>query len=250
MGAQTRLPALPTTWAGFTAGGRVRPAAAVPPSFTSGRAPGNDHMNQQVFAAAIEEFGKVDILVNNAGFGDMAPIEEATDEHFEKVMAINLFGVFRYCRQAVRQVMPRGNGVIVNVSSVNGDKPVLGVAYTTSKAAVSTMTKNIAIRFSGTGIRCNALAPGQTETDMDAARERGDLTGGTRDVGVRGEVREPDRPQYQASRPGLRRPVPGKRHGSVGQRPRTAGRQRRMAVTASDSLDRTMRDEQVPHGTK
>jgi 3-oxoacyl-[acyl-carrier protein] reductase len=122
----------------------------------------------------------VDILVNNAGFGDMAPIEEVTDEHFEKVMAINLFGVFRYCREAARHFMPRNSGVIVNVSSVNGDKPVLGVAYTTSKGAVNTMTKNIAIRFSGTGIRCNAIAPGQTETDMDGARERGDLPGGTR----------------------------------------------------------------------
>jgi 3-oxoacyl-[acyl-carrier protein] reductase len=119
---------------------------------------------QQVFDAAIERFGKVDILVNNAGFGDMAPIEEVTDEHFEKVMAINLFGVFRYCREAARHFMPRNRGV----------------AYTTSKGAVNTMTKNIAIRFSGTGIRCNAIAPGQTETDMDGARERGELQGGTR----------------------------------------------------------------------
>jgi NAD(P)-dependent dehydrogenase (short-subunit alcohol dehydrogenase family) len=135
---------------------------------------------QRVFDAAIERFGQVDILVNNAGFGDMAPIEEVTDEHFEKVMAINLFGVFRYCREAARHFMPRNCGVIVNVSSVNGDKPVLGVAYTTSKGAVNTMTKNIAIRFSGTGIRCNAIAAGQTETDMDGARERGELQGGTR----------------------------------------------------------------------
>jgi 3-oxoacyl-[acyl-carrier protein] reductase len=55
---------------------------------------------------AIAQFGKVDILVNNAGFGDMAPIEEVTDEHFEKVMAINLFGVFRYCREAARTSCP------------------------------------------------------------------------------------------------------------------------------------------------
>lgn len=134
---------------------------------------------EQVFAAAIEHFGQVDILVNNAGFGDVVSIGEASDEHFENVMGINLFGVFRYCREAVRHFMPQDSGVIVNVSSVNGDKPVLGVAYTTSKAAVNALTKNIAIRFSGTGIRCNAVAPGQTETEMDAARQRGDLPGGT-----------------------------------------------------------------------
>jgi 3-oxoacyl-[acyl-carrier protein] reductase len=135
---------------------------------------------QQVFTAAIDEFGKVDIMVNNAGFGDMVPIEEASDEHFENVMEINLFGVFRYSREAIRHFMPRGSGVILNVSSVNGARPVLGAAYTTSKAAVNTLTKNIAIRFSGTKIRCNAIAPGQTETDMDAARERGDLPGGSK----------------------------------------------------------------------
>ena len=70
----------------------------------------------------------MDILVNNAGFGDMVPIEDASDEHFENVMQINLFGVFRYSREAVRHFMPRGSGVILNVSSVNGARPVLGVA--------------------------------------------------------------------------------------------------------------------------
>jgi 3-oxoacyl-[acyl-carrier protein] reductase len=133
-----------------------------------------------VFAAAIREFGDVDILVNNAGFGDMTPVEDVTDEYFEQVMDINLTGVFRYCREAVRHFMPKDQGVIVNVSSVNGDRPVLGLAYTTSKAAVNTMSKNIAIRFSGTGIRCNAIAPGQTATDMDASRDSGGLPGGSK----------------------------------------------------------------------
>ena len=50
---------------------------------------------QRVFAAAIERFGQVDILVNNAGYGEMVAIEDCTDEQFEEVMAINLFGVFR-----------------------------------------------------------------------------------------------------------------------------------------------------------
>jgi 3-oxoacyl-[acyl-carrier protein] reductase len=135
---------------------------------------------ERVFTKAIEEFGQVDILVNNAGFGEMVPIEEATDEHFEEVMAINLFGVFRYCRQAAQHFMPRGTGVIINVSSVNGTLPVNGVAYTTSKGAVNTMTRNIAIRFSGTGIRCNAIAPGVTETDAAAAWASGEQVGGAK----------------------------------------------------------------------
>lgn len=133
---------------------------------------------KQVFAKAIESFGQVDIMVNNAGYGDMFAIEETTDEHFEMVVQINFAGVFRFCREAVQHFIPRNEGVIVNVSSVNGDLPICGVAYTSTKGAVNTMTKNIAIRFSGTGIRCNAVAPGVTDTPMAKAWAAGDLAGG------------------------------------------------------------------------
>ncbi|MEU6511211.1 SDR family NAD(P)-dependent oxidoreductase [Streptomyces sp. NPDC046942] len=127
----------------------------------------------------VAEFGQVDILINNAGTGDMVAVEEATDEHFEQVMALNLTGVFRFCREAVQHFMPRGTGVIVNVSSVNATLPICGVAYTSTKGAVNTMTKNIAIRPSGTGIRCNAIAPGVTDTEAAAAWAAGEQEGGS-----------------------------------------------------------------------
>jgi 3-oxoacyl-[acyl-carrier protein] reductase len=133
-----------------------------------------------VFAKAIETYGQVDILINNAGYGDMSSIEETTDEHFEEVIQINYFGVFRFCREAVQHFIPRNEGVIVNVSSVNGTLPICGVAYTSTKGAVNTMTKNIAIRFTGTGIRCNAIAPGVTDTPMAKAWAAGELPGGSR----------------------------------------------------------------------
>jgi 3-oxoacyl-[acyl-carrier protein] reductase len=131
-----------------------------------------------VFGKAIERFGQVDIMINNAGIGDMTAIEDTTDEHMEKIVQINYLGVFRYCREAARHFMIRNEGVIVNVSSVNGDLPLCGVAYTSTKGAVNTLTKNIAIRFAGTGIRCNAVAPGETDTPMNAARKTGGLPGG------------------------------------------------------------------------
>lgn len=131
-----------------------------------------------VFAEAIKVFGQVDVMVNNAGYGDMFSIEETTGEHFEMVVQINFAGVFRYCREAIQHFMPRNEGVIVNVSSVNGELPICGVAYTSTKGAVNTMTKNIAIRFSGTGIRCNAVAPGVTDTPMAQAWAAGELAGG------------------------------------------------------------------------
>lgn len=135
---------------------------------------------KRVFGKAIETFGQVDIMVNNAGYGDMSSIEETSDEHFEEVVQVNYVGVFRFCREAIQHFMPRNEGVIVNVSSVNGSLPVCCVAYTSTKGAVNTMTKNIAIRFSGTGIRCNAVAPGETDTPMARAWAAGELPGGSK----------------------------------------------------------------------
>jgi NAD(P)-dependent dehydrogenase (short-subunit alcohol dehydrogenase family) len=132
-----------------------------------------------VFAKAIETFGQVDILVNNAGYGDMMSIEEYTDEHFDEVVQVNYAGVFRFCREAIRHFMPRGNGSIVNVTSVNGSLPLGGLAYVSTKAAVNAMTTNIAVRFAGTGIRCNAVAPGNTDTPMARDWAAGKLTGGS-----------------------------------------------------------------------
>lgn len=88
-------------------------------------------------------------------------------------------GVFRYCREAVQHFMPRNHGVIVNVSSGKGTPPICGVAYTSTKGAVNIMTKNIAIRFSGTSKRCNAIAPGVTDSDAAAAWAAGEQEGGS-----------------------------------------------------------------------
>lgn len=137
---------------------------------------------QQVFAQAIQAFGQVDILVNNAGTGDMVSIEECTDEHFDNVVQVNYAGVFRFCREAVQHFMPRNEGVIVNVTSINGSLPVGGLAYTSTKAAVNAMSTNIAVRFAGTGIRCNVVAPGNTDTPMAQAWATGKLTGGSKMV--------------------------------------------------------------------
>jgi 3-oxoacyl-[acyl-carrier protein] reductase len=132
----------------------------------------------RVFKAAIAAFGQVDIMVNNAGAAEMYSIEETPDEVFEHIVQVNYAGVFRYCREAVRHFLPRNEGVIVNVSSVNGDLPICGASYTSTKGAVNTLTKNIAIRFSGTGIRCNAVAPGITDTRLAQQWANGEMDGG------------------------------------------------------------------------
>ena len=132
----------------------------------------------KVFKQAIDAFGQVDIMVNNAGVGEMYAVEKTTDDHFDDIMQINLAGPFRYCREAINHMMPRNEGRIINVSSVNGPKPICGVAYTTTKGGINTMTLNIAIRLSGTNIRCNAIAPGVTDTDAARAWAPGEQEGG------------------------------------------------------------------------
>ena len=133
---------------------------------------------ESVFSNAINEFGKVDIMVNNTGVGEMYAVKKTSDEHRAKIVELNLSGVFRFCREAVNHFMPRNEGRIINVSSVNGVLPICGVAYTTTKGGVNTMTKNIAIRLSGTNIRCNAIAPGVTDTDAAKAWAAGEQEGG------------------------------------------------------------------------
>lgn len=132
----------------------------------------------RVFKEAIEAFGQVDIMVNNAGVGEMFAVEKTTDDHFDEIMQINLAGPFRFCREAVNHMMPRNEGRIINVSSVNGTTPICGVAYTTTKGGMNTMTLNIAMRLSGTNIRCNAIAPGVTDTDAARAWAAGEQEGG------------------------------------------------------------------------
>ncbi|MDF0596266.1 SDR family NAD(P)-dependent oxidoreductase [Psychromarinibacter halotolerans] len=132
----------------------------------------------KVFKQAIDAFGQIDIMVNNAGVGEMYAVEKTTDDHFDDIMQINLAGPFRYCREAINHMMPRNEGRIINVSSVNGTKPICGVAYTTTKGGINTMTLNIAIRLSGTNIRCNAIAPGVTDTDAARAWAAGEQEGG------------------------------------------------------------------------
>lgn len=131
------------------------------------------------FEKAVEAFEQVDILVNNAGMGEMMAIEETTDEHFDEVVQANLGSVFRHCREAVQHFMPRGKGAIVNVTSINGSLPLCGLAYTSTKGAVNTMTKSIAVRFTGTDIRCNAVAPGFVDTPMTRKARDGEMDEGS-----------------------------------------------------------------------
>ena len=119
------------------------------------------------FAKVRQEFGCVDILVNNAGVSESTPFTEYTEEEFDRVMDLNIKGVFNSTRAAVECMSVRGKGVILSTSSmVSIYGQPSGVAYPTSKFAVNGLTVSLARELGPKGIRVNAVAPGIIETDM------------------------------------------------------------------------------------
>ncbi len=135
---------------------------------------------QRVFEETVSEFGDLDILINNAGIGEQKMIDETDDEWMLYVMNTNLGGPVRYIREALKIFMPKNDGVIINISSVNGSRPFCGAAYTSTKGALNTLTKNVAMRLVNTNIRCNAVAPGATVTPAHLANKAGEQPGGAK----------------------------------------------------------------------
>jgi NAD(P)-dependent dehydrogenase (short-subunit alcohol dehydrogenase family) len=128
-----------------------------------------------LFARIRDAFGRLDVLVNNAGVGRFGPVETFAAEDFDRVIATNLRGTFLCCREAVRLMKERKDGVIVNVASVVGIKGYpLQAAYTASKHGVMGLTKSLAAEVQPLGLRVCAVLPGGVDTDL-AAQARPDL---------------------------------------------------------------------------
>jgi len=117
---------------------------------------------------AVEKHGTLDILVNNAGIMDsFEPVAELSNTVWEKVMRINVEGVFKSMRAAMRIYLPKNEGIIINIASVGGLQGArAGAAYTASKFAVVGLTRNTGYLYAKTGIRCNAIAPGAVQTNI------------------------------------------------------------------------------------
>ena len=122
---------------------------------------------REAFDGVIGEFGRVDILVNNAGISESTPFLSYTEALYDKVMDLNVKGVFNATRVAAEHMEKRGQGVILSTSSmvsISGQPG--GFAYPASKFAVNGLTISLARELGPKGIRVNAVAPGITETDM------------------------------------------------------------------------------------
>jgi 3-oxoacyl-[acyl-carrier protein] reductase len=117
---------------------------------------------------AVDRFGRIDVLFNNAGLPQaFTPFENSTDALFDRIMDVNVRGVFYGCRAAIPRMKAQGGGVILNTASTAGIRPRPGLAvYNASKAAVITLTKTLAVELAPHRIRVVSICPVATDTPM------------------------------------------------------------------------------------
>ena len=134
----------------------------------------NPQDRQQMVKAATHHFGGLDILVNNAGIGIFADVASMTPEQWSDVIDTNLTGVFYACRAAIPHLRARGNGFIINISSLAGKNPFAdGAAYCATKAGLNAFSESLMQELRYDGIRVSYVLPGSVATAFssgDAAK--------------------------------------------------------------------------------
>ncbi|MEW5801182.1 MAG: 3-oxoacyl-ACP reductase FabG [bacterium] len=148
-------------------------AAAVPLPLKAAAVP-MDVENRSSIRKALTEvkrcLGPIDILVNNAAISQEKPFDSITDEDWDHMMAINLRGPFACCQEALPDMIRKGWGRIINISSIGGQWGGFNqVHYAAAKAGLINLTRSLARIYSACGITVNAVAPGLVDTDMAAA---------------------------------------------------------------------------------
>src|SRR5438046_8130335 len=120
---------------------------------------------EAIIAEATTSLGEVDCLVNNVGVAYQASFDELTDEQWDEMWQLNVMSFVRSIRAVLPSMLERGSGVIVNVSSTAAKRPSTGMPnYSVTKAAVLSLSRLVADLYAGSGVRCNAVAPGPTAT--------------------------------------------------------------------------------------
>lgn len=126
---------------------------------------------ERMVTVVLDAFGRLDVAVNNAGIGgQMTPIHEMAEEHFDAVIDVNLKGVWQSMRFEIPPMLEQGGGSIINISSVAGVQagPVAGSAYVAAKHGVVGLTREGAAEYAASQVRVNCLAPAVIETPLAA----------------------------------------------------------------------------------
>jgi NAD(P)-dependent dehydrogenase (short-subunit alcohol dehydrogenase family) len=122
---------------------------------------------QALIEAAVQRHGRLDVMVNNAAIQIEQELAETSEEQLDRILAVNLKGVFFGCKHAVRAMQPAGGGVIVNVASILGlVADGILAAYCAAKGGVLGITRATAVQYGADGIRCNAVCPGDIDTPL------------------------------------------------------------------------------------
>lgn len=154
--------------------------------------------NTRAVQRAIESWGRLDVLVANAGVQTPGRLVDAQDDEIKAVLDVNFLGATRICREALPQMIARGKGAVVAISSINALIGFPGMlAYDASKVALISLIRHIAVEHGRDGVRANAVCPGATLTDFHfrKAADRGvapeELRASTRGYGLVGRAAEP-----------------------------------------------------------
>ncbi len=157
---------------------------------------GSEDGVNRVFAAILQQEGRLDILVNNAGMAIRRPTIELELPDWQRVVDINMTGVFLCVRAAGRAMLARGSGAIVNTASImglSGGGLYPNISYQATKGAVVNMTRALAVEWSRHGVRVNAVAPTWVDTGFIAGiKADPDLMAEIRRVTPMGRLAQPD----------------------------------------------------------